>query len=369
MTSRNILIAMTLTFLLLLMVFALRAQASKPSVAQISDEWFASGHADAKSVSFTNWDSTDPPSVPVRCAMCHSYYGFMDYLGVDGSEVGKVDKEAKIGSVLFCNTCHNPAAPSYTTVEFPSGVKLSGLGPEAACMTCHHGRESTVGLNRVTAGKPVDDPIEKQGFINPHYFPASATQAGGVAQGAYQYDGQTYVGRFEHAKTMNTCYQCHNPHSLEIAPKSCSPCHANVVTNNDLRNIRNDKVDYDGDGNVTEGIAHELEEYGDRLMKAIRAYAAEKLGVPLAYNEGVFPYFFIDTNGDGQSDASEAVFANRYVLWSPRLLRAAYNYQFAHKDPGGFVHNPKYLLQVAYDSLSDLGQAVTVDMSGLVRPQ
>jgi hypothetical protein len=104
-------------------------------------------------------------------------------------------------------------------------------------------------------------------------------------------------------------------------------------------------------------------------MKAIRVYGAEKLGAPIAYNEAVYPYWFIDTNEDGTSDTAEAVFTNRYVLWSPRLLRAAYNYQFAHKDPGGFVHNPKYLIQAAYDSLSDLGQAVSVDMAGLVRPQ
>lgn len=369
MTSRNVLIAMTLTFLLLLMVFALRAQASKPSVAQISDEWFASGHADAKSLAFTDWDETDPPSVPVRCAMCHSYYGFMDYLGVDGSEVGRVDKEAKIGSVLFCNTCHNPAAPGYTTVEFPSGVRLSDLGPEAACMTCHHGRESTVSVDKATAGKPVDTPIEKQGFINPHYFPAAATQAGGLVQGAYQYDGQAYLGRFEHTKTMNTCYQCHNPHSLEIDPKTCSPCHANVVTTDDLKNIRQTKVDYDGDGNLSEGISSELEAYSARLYSAIRAYAEATLGTPIAYNADTYPYFFIDTNNDGQTDAEEAVNANRWTKWSPRLLRAAYNYQFVHKDPGGFAHNPKYLVQVAYDSISDLGQAVTVDMSGLVRPQ
>ncbi len=369
MTSRNVLIAMTLTFLLLLVVFALRAQAARPSVAQITDDWFASGHADAKSLPFTYWNDTDPPAVPVECATCHSYYGFMDYLGVDGSTVGKVDQEAKTGSVLYCNTCHNPAAPSYKTVEFPSGVKLSNLGPEAACVTCHHGLESTVSVNKVIAGKPLDVPLEKQSFINPHYFPAAATQAGGLVQGAYQYDGQTYVGRFEHTTTMRTCNQCHDPHSLEIDPKTCSPCHSNVVTVRDLRDVRQSKVDYDGDGNLTEGIAYELDAYGERLLRAIQLYAAEKLGTPIAYNEAAYPYWFIDTNNNGIADGSESIFPNQYTLWSPRLLRATYNYQFAHKDPGGFVHNAKYLMQVTYDTLSDLGQAVTVDMSGLLRPQ
>ena len=369
MTSRNVLIAMTLTFLLLLVVFALRAQASRPNVAQISNEWFASGHADAKALAFTDWDETEPPAVPAECAMCHSYYGFMDYLGVDGSAVGRVDQEAKIGSVLFCNTCHNPAMATYTAVEFPSGVKLTNLGPEAACMTCHHGRESTASVNQVTAGKPVDVPIEKQGFINPHYFPAAATQAGGLVQGAYQYEGRTYLGRFEHTKTMRTCNQCHDPHSLQIDPKTCSPCHSNVVTVEDLKNIRQSKVDYDGDSNVSEGISAELEEYAARLYRAIQTYGQEVIGTPIIHDVNAYPYFFVDKNNDGRADASETIYPNLYTKWSPRLLRAAYNYQFVRKDYGGFAHNPRYLMQVLYDSLVDLGQVVKVDMAGLVRPQ
>lgn len=368
MTSKNIFVAMTLLFLLLLMVFAIREQAKSTSVAEISNQWAASGHSDRTSVAFTYWDATDPPSVPVRCAMCHSYYGFIDYLGADGSEAGKVDVEAKIGSVLFCNTCHNTATPSYDTVEFPSGDKISGLGLEATCMTCHHGRESTVGINRVTAGKPEDTPIERQGFINPHYFVASATQAGGAARGAYQYDGQTYVGRFWHAKSMDTCHECHNPHSLKVDPKSCSPCHANVVTERDLRNVRQSKVDYDGDGDVKEGIAAEIASLHALLYSALRDYASMVLGTPIVYDEQAFPYFFIDTNNDGLPGGEEITGANRYVLWSPRLLRACYNYQFVKKDPGGFVHNPKYLLQVLYDSLKDLSTVVPVKMDELVRP-
>jgi len=367
MTSKNILIAMTLLFLLLLMVFAVREQAVKgASVVEISNEWAGSAHADSKSLAFTDWDETDPPSVPVRCAMCHSYYGFIDYLGEDGSEVGKVDKEAKIGSVLFCNTCHNPSTPTYNTVVFPSGDKVTDLGLEATCMTCHHGRESTVGINKVSAGKPEDTPIEKQSFINPHYFPAAATQAGATVQGAYQYDGQTYVGRFEHTKTMNTCANCHNPHSLEIDPKTCSPCHSNVVDEEDLRDIRQAKVDYDGDGDLKEGIAFELDTSTTLLHQAIRDYAANVLGTPIAYKADQHPYFFVDANNDGSIDEEEA--KTRYAKWSPRLLRAAYNYQFMQKEPGGFVHNPKYLLQVMYDSLKDISAVVPVNMGNLVRP-
>ena len=57
-----------------------------------------------------------------------------------------------------------------------------------------------------------------------------------------------------------------------------------------------------------------------------------------------------------------------YNSWTPRLLRAAYNYQYSTKDPGTFAHNGKYIIQVLYDSLEDLSKATTVDMKGLVRP-
>jgi hypothetical protein len=50
------------------------------------------------------------------------------------------------------------------------------------------------------------------------------------------------------------------------------------------------------------------------------------------------------------------------------LLRVAYNHQWVNKDPGAFAHNGKYIVQILYDSLSDLGQKVTVDMTGMIRP-
>jgi hypothetical protein len=75
----------------------------------------------------------------------------------------------------------------------------------------------------------------------------------------------------------------------------------------------------------------------------------------IVYDAHAYPYLF--------DEAGE-----RYATWTPRLLRAAYNYQYASKDPGAFAHNGKYVIQVLYDSLEDLGQQVSVDMSGMTRP-
>ena len=55
---------------------------------------------------------------------------------------------------------------------------------------------------------------------------------------------------------------------------------------------------------------------------------------------------------------------NVYNAWTPRLLRAAYNYNYVKHDRGAYAHNSDYVLQVLYDSLADLGN----DMTGLKRP-
>jgi len=60
------------------------------------------------------------------------------------------------------------------------------------------------------------------------------------------------------------------------------------------------------------------------------------------------------TTGTGIVDSGEAVNANRYNVFDATLLKAAYNYQVAQKEPCGYVHNPRYVLQLLYDSIRDL---------------
>jgi hypothetical protein len=127
-------------------------------------------------------------------------------------------------------------------------------------------------------------------------------------------------------------------------------------------------VDYDGDGNASEGIAQEVEHLRQRLLAAIAAYAKTVAGKPIVYDLDAYPYFFIDTNGNGVADKEETQFPNRYNAWTPRMLKAAYNYQFVTKDPGAFAHNPIYTLQILHDSISDLGAKVSVDLARAKRP-
>ena len=168
---------------------------------------------------------------------------------------------------------------------------------------------------------------------------------------------------------MNTCVNCHGTHSLEVQIDKCAACHTNVKTLEDLPKIRMDvgaaPVDYDGDGNTTEGIGEEVATVKDALLVAIQAYAKDKAGAAIAYNPASYPYFFADTNANGTIEPEEASSDNAYKNWTPRLLRAAYNYQWATKDPGVFAHNGNYILQVLYDSLKDVGGSSAV--SGMTR--
>jgi hypothetical protein len=186
---------------------------------------------------------------------------------------------------------------------------------------------------------------------------------GNEAQGAYEYDGKEYLGRNTHVPGFDTCLGCHNAHQLEVTVEECGACHTGVESKEDLAAIRLSPADYDGDGDTEEGIAAEVATMRDAVYQALQDNAAEVAGAEaIIYNPASYPYFFIDANGNGEVDEAEA---DRYNTWTPRLLQAAYNYQYANKDPGAYAHNGKYVLQILYDTLEDLG----ADVSGLTRPE
>jgi len=339
------------------------------SVVSITAKWTQAGHADARSQSFARWDADDPPLVPQNCAKCHSMNGYLDFLGADGTTAGQVDGPAPVGSVLYCNTCHNIPAHEGRTVEFPSGIQVQEASASVTCMHCHQGRAATKTVNNAIAERGLDTVSEDLGFINVHYAVAAATLLGDDAQVGYQYDTQSYVGRYEHVEDYSACIHCHDAHSTQVDPDLCSPCHYNVVDAADLRQIRSSEVDYDGDGDLSAPIADEIAALDSALYAALQDYAATVIGTPIVYDEGAFPYYFVDTNANGIADGGEVNFGNRYATWTPRLVRTVYNHNYVHKDRGAFAHNPHYVLQLLYDSLQDLGEKVSVaDFDRFVRP-
>ena len=272
--------------------------------------------------------------------------------------------------MVSCVACHNSATVTWDTVVFPSGAEITGLGSEARCMECHQGRASMVSVDEAIAEAGLEDmdtSSEDLGFTNIHYYAAAPTMYGTLTMGGYQYEGKTYDAKNDHVEGFDTCVGCHSPHTLELKAESCAECH----TQSDPKDVRmaGSLVDYDGDGDEEEGIYYEVEGLRDMLYGAMQAYAAEVAGAPIAYNSASYPYFFNDTNADGEAGEDESVRDNAFNAWTGRLAKAAYNYQTSLKDPGGYAHGGKYMIQLLYDSIEDLNEALSepVDLSNANR--
>jgi hypothetical protein len=334
------------------------------------EEWSSSGHADASAEAFVHWNEESPAEVPVECAKCHSTPGYRDFIGADGSAAGAVDAPAPVGTTVECTACHNDVTQTMDSVVMPSGAEITGLGDESRCMQCHQGRASMVQVDESIAKANVTDAdtiSEDLGFTNIHYYAAAATKYGTLAKGGYQYEGKSYDGNFAHVEAFDTCIECHDSHTLAVRVEACADCHEGVASVDDLKNVRMEGslVDYDGDGDTEEGIYYELEGLQTMLLQAIQIYAIEKAQTPIVYDVATHPYFFLDTNKNGQADPDEANGDNRYNAWTPRLAKAAFNYQMSLKDPGAFAHGGKYIIQLLYDSIEDLNAALSkpIDLS------
>ena len=174
-------------------------------------------------------------------------------------------------------------------------------------------------MDRAIGDAELDTVSDKLAFINVHYFAAGATLFGGDAKGMVQYEGKEYVGAFMHTEAYNSCSDCHDAHQLDLDPASCKTCHGVE----DPAVIRmNLKGDYDGDGNVEEGLKAEVEGVQEVLLKAIQGYAAEVSEKPILYSPASYPYVFNDTNANGTLDADEATPANQYksFIWE-KIIR------------------------------------------------
>jgi hypothetical protein len=272
---------------------------------------------------------------------------------------------AHSAAAITCISCHDESATLMTSVTFPSGLEVTGLGDEARCMQCHEGRTSTKSVDDATgaAGLADDDTVsEELGFVEVYTAPA-AIQMGTWAMGGYQYEGKLYDAQFAHVEGFDTCIDCHDPHTLELKMEGCAACHQGVDERDELGRIRvaeGSQGNYDGDRKDKEGIVGEIEGLQEMLYEAIQAYA-EEAGTPIVYDAHT-SYFFVDINGNGEVDEGEATDANQYNAWTGRLLKAAYNYQFSIKNPTAFIHGGKYVIQLLYDSIEDLDAALVEDL-------
>ncbi|MEW6027926.1 MAG: hypothetical protein ACOYZ8_15600 [Chloroflexota bacterium] len=354
--------------------------------------WVSSAHNAVDTEPFRHWDADDPAEVPTSCAKCHSTAGYQDFLGADGSEAGKVDAAVPAAQAqgIQCTACHNPVATDLNSVAFPGfetdeegnpvPYVVEGFGDASRCLVCHQGRESKASVDAQIARFAVEDvdavvaPIKDDqgndvrfGFRNIHYYAAAATLYGTQVKGGYEYEGKLYDAKHTHVEGYDTCIGCHDPHSLQVKVEECALCHGEgVTTEGGLQNIREAEAsawDYDGDGDVEEGMFYEIQGMQEILYAQIQAYAKETTGTGIVYDPASYPYWFADADGDGAADKNAEGDAVGFSTWTARLLKAAYNYQVSIKDPGAFAHGNKYIVQLVYDSIEDLGG----DVSGLAR--
>jgi len=319
--------------------------------------WARSAHSDASAEAFAHWDAEG--EIPPVCAVCHAGAGFRSYHGLDGSAPGLPAAPVPTGGVVDCDTCHNPGLGAIREVRFPSGISHPvSTSAEVSCLTCHQGRASGSHVARAIGDSDLDTPNASLSFINPHYAVAAATWLGGYGQSGYQYPGRSYSGRFFHARPVTTCVSCHDPHRLEVAEQTCLTCHEDGTP----ENIRLSRVSYDGSGDLSRGIRADIAANAERLFGLLVEYAGSVAGTAMVYDAHRYPYFFADANADGRADEAEGR-PVAYASWTPRMLRASYNWSFVIKDPGAFAHNPHYALELLYDSIEDLAGALGHDMA------
>lgn len=321
-------------------------------------DWFRSAHADAAARAFSHWDGEE--EINAVCATCHSGEGFRDFHGLDGTTAGSVEGPINTGGVVDCGTCHNAGLSEIKEVAFPSGLLHPVQGVEASCMTCHQGRTAGITVSKAIGELDIDTPNPELRFINPHYATAAATWLGGYGGSGYHYDDKDYSGRFFHARPVSSCVSCHEPHTLEVAFEPCLTCHQA----NTPEEIRITRQSYDGSGDTNKGIRADIQANAATLMEMVKAYADDVADAPMIYDGTRYPYFFADANGDGVIDESEGRPA-AYTSWTPRSLRAAYNWKLVTADPGNYAHNPPYMLELLYDSMEDLSVPLGTDLQAL----
>ncbi len=310
------------------------------AVAEASEEeheaaWEGSAHATDNSEHFDD-------EVSERCAKCHTTPGYLEFHGANGGFTGEVTQPVPTDQSVQCDACHSEFTKHKRESIMPSGAELTSLGHSANCFECHQGRASGAALDESLAEVIIgpDEVNIDLGLPRIHNNPAGPTQHGAEAQGGYEYPGKSYVGPYTHVIGFATCNECHHPHTLELDPQQCSACHIGVKTLDDLSDIRMSRSDYDGDGDTAEGLSAEIETLQNRLLAGIKIYALA--------TEGVDAIDFVD--GRFQDRDGET-----YSTWTPRLLKAAYNYQYTILNHGGYAHNGQYLIQLLIDSMEDLG--------------
>jgi hypothetical protein len=278
-------------------------------------------------------------------------------------------------STVGCTSCHNQfnlyanaesrydaqgMNPALEPVEFPSGDTATLGNDSNICMGCHQGRNS--GADVAEAESDPNDVVQNPDydsydFINIHYYAAAATLFGSDVNGGYEYDGQQYRGanlfgvhtQLPDAARLGDCIGCHmNADEAEAAkhtflPKvaDCNACHAG----SSFETLRGSPATNFEDIETLQG----------ELLTAIQTYATTgglPINSPIQYDSSAYPYWF--------KGGEAPIFPNRYRDADFTMLTAMYNYHLTRSDPGGYIHNGIYAIELLYDSIVAMGGTPSV---------
>lgn len=304
------------------------------------------------------------------CLRCHSGIGFASY--VDPSNTIYPDwtspTEELYAYYITCNSCHDavnyPTAENERLRKVGTVILTSGssstyvqdatldVGNSASCFVCHEGRESGGSLFKTMRSKGVDpydgddSTMTDLGFVNIHYRSAGAML---FSLKGYEFRGKTYSDGTIFHQDPN-CTGCHmdqtsgddlGGHTFRVSHEGmenvavCQKCHPDLT---DFESFRLYDRDMDGDGKAGT-IQEEIE--------GLQALIIEELAkANIYYNPDQYPYFF--------TVQSPQIFPNSVTTWKESQFEASFNLQFVNKEPGAYIHNFRYAVQLLRDSYEAL---------------
>jgi hypothetical protein len=211
------------------------------------------------------------------------------------------------------------------------------------------------------------------GFNNPHYLGAAGILFGSEVGAMAQYAGKEYHGRavmFDSphgSKHGASCVGCHDPittgHTFAV---TAADLVAKVVATDGTVTVAGGKCGQCHTGKYGPTLPvmkTSVDTAAAELYTAIQAYANDAVtaqepgATAVCYDGAAHPYWFVDANGDGACDATETTGAK----FNANAAKAAFNFKWAHAEPGAFAHNYEYIMQALFDSIEDLGATPTFE--------
>ncbi|ADC64882.1 polyheme membrane-associated cytochrome c [Ferroglobus placidus DSM 10642] len=283
------------------------------------------------------------------CQNCHTSTGFRNFASNPENYNPANNTFLLVGKqkeLLYCWACHKVEDRSFQLRNPGKFEKIASysepaeriaavpdLGAANLCMVCHSGRSSGAAI------KAAGNIKTHFGAFNSHYL-----AAGGVIFKLlpYEFDGREYADYNPHESINDLCVACHMPkgsHEFKALKKegdsivitayeeTCKKCH--------------------GDEEELKATIEEREAQYKATLDYIQQLLANK---GIYYDISAYPYFYPSPNPqDGRGPP------NAFKDWPDKnTLGAAYNLNLFAHEPGAFVHNPKYVKQVLYDTIDFL---------------